>query len=155
WSAIIPETVRKNWANTLIPYPEWPNEEHRQREREGYQKAQQVLKEFTQMGGKIFSGTDVAGESVPGLRLHQELQLLADAGLTPMQVILTATRYPAEVFHLEKNLGTVEAGKLADLLVAGADPLQDIRNLSHIEQVIIAGKIVPLKFHADTILGKP
>lgn len=152
WSSI-PENVRKNWINTLIPYPEWPDEEHRQHEKEGYKKAQQVLKEFTQMGGKIFSGTDVAGESVPGLRLQQEMQLLADAGLTPMQVILTTTRFPAEVYKLDKILGTVEAGKLADLLVVEADPLQNIRNLSHIRAVVLDGKVVPTKFRPDTVIG--
>ncbi len=151
WSSI-PENVRKSWTNTLMPYPEWPDAEHKQQEKEGYRKAQQLLHEFTQMGGKIFSGTDVAGASVPGLRLHQELQLLVDAGLTPMQVILTTTRYPAEIYKVDKNLGTVEAGKLADLLVVEADPLQDIRNLSRIRSVILDGKVVPTKFQPDTII---
>ena len=154
WSSI-PENVRKSWNNTLIPYPEWPDAEHKQQEQTGYKKAQQLLREFVQMGGKIFSGTDVAGASVPGLRLHQEFQLLVDAGLTPMQVILTATRYPAEVLRLDKDLGTVQSGKLADLVVVDADPFQEIRNLSHIRHVILDGKVVPLKFHPEGILVKP
>jgi hypothetical protein len=152
WSSI-PQNVRNNWPKTLIPYPEWPDEEHRQHEKEGYKKSQQVLKEFAQMGGKTVSGTDVAGESVPGLRLHQEMRLLQDAGLTPMQVILTTTRFPAELYRLDKTLGTIEAGKLADLLVVGADPLQDVRNLSHIRTVVLDGKVVPTKFKPDTIIA--
>ena len=147
----VPENIRRSWLDTLVPYPEWTDPEHQQQEQAGYRKTQQFLRDFTAAGGKIFSGTDFSYSAVMGLRLHQELLLLVDAGLTPMQAILTATRYPTEVIHIDKDLGTVEPGKLADIIVVDADPLQRIQNLKRISRVILNGKIVPSRFRPDSI----
>ncbi len=147
----IPENVRKSWLDTVVPYPESTDPVHKRQEQVGYRKAQEFLRDFTKAGGKIFSGTDFSYSAVMGLRLHQELLLLVDAGLTPMQAILTATRYPAELIHIDKDLGTVEPGKLADIIVVDEDPLQRIQNLKKISRVILDGKIIPTRFRPDSI----
>jgi imidazolonepropionase-like amidohydrolase len=63
-----------------------------------------------------------------------------DAGLTPLQALQAATRNPARFLGREKDLGTIETGKLADLVLLGADPLADIRNTTHIEGVVADGR---------------
>jgi imidazolonepropionase-like amidohydrolase len=77
-----------------------------------------------------------------GLTLHEELALLVEAGLTPMEALQTATRNPAEYLNKLDSLGTIEKGKLADLVLLDANPLEDIRNTRKIRAVIIGGKLV-------------
>lgn len=74
---------------------------------------------------------------------HEELALLVEAaGLTPMQAIQAATRNGAAALGMEQSRGTVQPGKIADLLVLEADPLNDIRNTTHIRMTVIRGKPV-------------
>jgi hypothetical protein len=77
------------------------------------------------------------------------MQVMAEAGLTPMQIIMGATKYPAEMLRKQNQLGTVEVGKLADVIIVNADPLQDIRNLDKVNTVIQDGKVVELGYHAN------
>ena len=67
---------------------------------------------------------------------------MVEAGMTPSQVITTATRSSAEFLGQQKELGTLEQGKWADLIVLGADPLADIKNSRQIEAVYVAGNKV-------------
>ena len=67
-----------------------------------------------------------------GLVLHHELETFVEGGFTPMQAIQAATKWPAEVFPACRTAGPLNS-KLADLLVVGADPLQDIHNLQKID----------------------
>jgi hypothetical protein len=83
------------------------------------------------------------------LGLHQELQVFAAAGLTPMQLIQAATKWPAETFKVLDKLGTIEKGKLADLVILDKDPLQGVRNLMEIDTVIFNGEIQDRKYHAS------
>jgi imidazolonepropionase-like amidohydrolase len=76
----------------------------------------------------------------PGFSLHQELVLLQRAGLTPMQVLQTATLNPAKFMERTAELGTVEKGKLGDLLLLDANPLEDIANTQKIRGVVLAGR---------------
>ena len=78
----------------------------------------------------------------PGVSLHRELELLVQAGIDEADVIVMATRNGAEGLSLEDRLGTVEAGKLADLVVLTADPLSDIRNTRSVAAVYKAGELV-------------
>jgi hypothetical protein len=89
----------------------------------------------------ILAGTDVNNPfCVPGFGLHQELINLAQAGLTNLQVIQTATINPAKFLYLENELGTVTEGKRADLLILDENPLLDIRNTQKIYAVIVNGR---------------
>jgi imidazolonepropionase-like amidohydrolase len=77
---------------------------------------------------------------VPGFGLHEELALLVEAGLTPMQALQSATSSAAEFLAKEKDSGTVAAGKYADLVLLDGDPLQNIRNTGKIRALVVRGR---------------
>jgi imidazolonepropionase-like amidohydrolase len=93
-------------------------------------------------GIPFMAGTDTAAgvHIFPGFSLHQELVLFQRAGLTPMQALQTATLNPAKFMGRTADLGTIEKGKLADLVVLDADPLKDIANTQRIRGVVLAGR---------------
>lgn len=94
-------------------------------------------------GGLIVAGTDVMVPYVfPGVSLHREIELLASAGLTPMQAIMAATKNAAALLGHADRLGTLEAGKIADVLVLSANPLENISNIRSIEMVLRDGKMI-------------
>jgi len=74
---------------------------------------------------------------------------MKETGLTPMQINRRLDRYAAELVQKQDSLGTIEAGKTADLLVVNADPLQDIGNLMKTDTVIFDGKVVDRSYHAN------
>jgi cytosine/adenosine deaminase-related metal-dependent hydrolase len=95
-------------------------------------------------GVKILAGTDAPVPYVfPGFSLHEELELLVRAGMTPMEALQAATRNPAEYLDRLTDLGTVEKGKLADLVLLDANPLDDIRNTRKIHAVVTRGRVLP------------
>lgn len=115
---------------------------------EGYRKDQDFVRRFVNAGGKLCAGTDAPGV-VPGLSLHQELQMIVDAGISPLQAIMAATKNPADFLRKSSLLGTLEPGKLADLVILKADPLEDIRNTKRIDRVMLDGKFVDTHFRSD------
>jgi imidazolonepropionase-like amidohydrolase len=72
--------------------------------------------------------------------LHEELKLMVSAGFTPMEALQAATLNPARYLGNEKDLGTVETGKFADLVLLDANPLDDISNTKKIRAVIVNGR---------------
>ena len=78
---------------------------------------------------------------VPGISLHEELRLLVQAGLTPLEALRTATLNAARVLYLADSLGSIDAGKLADLVVLDANPLADIANTRRIRAVVANGRL--------------
>ena len=115
----------------------------------GYKKVQEFLRKFVAAGGKLYSGTDSSSANTPGLALHHEMQLLVDAGISPMQALLASTKWPAEMARMDKNLGTVEVGKFGDLVILSADPLKDIHNTQTVERVVKSGELRAIIYHAD------
>jgi imidazolonepropionase-like amidohydrolase len=102
--------------------------------------AKRNLKRLVDAGVKVGFGTDTGPPArFPGYFEHMEMQLMVEAGLTPMQVIQAASKNAAEFLGESKNLGTLEVGRWADLIVLERNPLEDIRNTRSIEQVFIAG----------------
>jgi imidazolonepropionase-like amidohydrolase len=94
-------------------------------------------------GVRLLTGTDAPLPHVhPGLSLHDELAMLVRAGLTPMQALQAATREPAAWLGALDSLGTVQPGRVADLVLLDADPLADIRNTRRIRVVIADGRLV-------------
>jgi len=93
-------------------------------------------------GVPFMAGTDTAAgvHVLPGFSLHEELALFVKAGLTPMQALQTATRNPAEFMGRLDDMGTVAQGKLADLVLLDANPLDDIANTRKIHAVVLAGR---------------
>jgi imidazolonepropionase-like amidohydrolase len=102
------------------------------------------LRLFVNAGGKVALGTDYEGYSIEfelGMPLR-EMGLMREAGMTPMQIIVAATSNAAKVCNLERELGTVEKGKIADLLVVEGDPLSDLGSLRRVKLVIHDGVII-------------
>ncbi|HEY2592049.1 MAG TPA: amidohydrolase family protein, partial [Steroidobacteraceae bacterium] len=93
-------------------------------------------------GVPFLAGTDTAAgvHVFPGFSLHQELALFVQAGLTPLQALQTATLNPAKFLNRLADLGTVERGKLADLVLLDANPLDNIANTKKIRAVVLAGR---------------
>ncbi|HET8547356.1 MAG TPA: amidohydrolase family protein [Bryobacteraceae bacterium] len=103
--------------------------------------AKRNLKRLVDAGVKYGFGTDTGPPArFPGFFEHMEMELMVDAGLTPMQVIQAATKNSAEFLGESKNLGTLENGRWADLIVLGRNPVESIKNTRTIEQVYIAGR---------------
>jgi tetratricopeptide (TPR) repeat protein len=95
-------------------------------------------------GVGMLAGTDSQNPYIfYGFSLHDELELLVRAGLSPMQALEAATLNPARFFGMENDLGTVDKGKLADLVLLNANPLEAISNTRRIEAVIYRGKLYP------------
>lgn len=105
--------------------------------------AKKNLKTMVDAGVKCGFGTDSGPpRRFQGYNEHWEMEMMADAGLKPMQIITMASKNSAEFLGVSKDLGTLEAGKWADLVVLGKDPLADIKNTRSIETVWIAGNKV-------------
>ena len=100
-----------------------------------------LTKKMHEAGVQFMAGTDSANTfTLPGFALHEELELLVEAGFTPMEAIQAATLNPAKYLGREKELGTIESGKLADLVLLDANPLVDIRNSQKIRAVVVNGR---------------
>ena len=94
---------------------------------------------------------------IPGVSLHQEFAELAAAGLTPLEVLQSTTLNGAEFLGKLASMGTIEAGKHADLVLLEANPISSVANLSKISAVVLKGKFLPKealeKLKSDTALS--
>ncbi|HYT06531.1 MAG TPA: amidohydrolase family protein [Rugosimonospora sp.] len=112
--------------------------------RAGLEMAKKNLKALSDAGVKIAFGTDSGIPTrFPGYLEHRELQLMVEAGLTPMQAIVAATGTNAEILGGAKQFGTLQGGRAAEFIVLDANPLDDIRNTEKVSAVWQAGKPVP------------
>lgn len=103
-----------------------------------------ILEALHDGGVKILMGTDAPQQfSVPGFSLHREVKRMAQAGMSPFEVLVTGTRNVGEYFANEDAFGTVAVGQRADLVLLGADPLADVANIDAIEGVMVAGRWLP------------
>jgi len=100
-----------------------------------------IVLQMKRAGVPILAGTDVQ-YSEGGKALHEELALLVQAGLTPLEALQSATRDAAEFMGVSSTSGTIEAGKIADMVLLNANPLEDIRNTRQIDAVILKGKLL-------------
>jgi imidazolonepropionase-like amidohydrolase len=103
----------------------------------------QMVGAMHRAGVPFMAGTDTAPGVyiVPGFSLHDELANFVEAGFTPMEALQTATSNPARFLGMETSFGSVEPGKIADLLLLSANPLEDIRNTRKISIVVANGRV--------------
>lgn len=135
--AFVPPAIRQSWVH---PSKHGPDPV-------GFAKVTDFLRRFENAGGKIIPGTDAGGNgTIPGLSLHYEMQMLVDLGVSPMRAIQGATLWGAEFIGQQRDLGSVEVGKLADIVVIDGDPLSDISTTQNVQLVIEGGKIEDTDF---------
>jgi imidazolonepropionase-like amidohydrolase len=101
-----------------------------------------MVKVLLSGGVRLAVGTDSGAtpDYPPGYPIHREMEIYTRIGMTPQQVIVAATKAGAEALRLDKDMGTLEAGKLANLLVLNANPLDDIKNTRQIASVYLQGR---------------
>ena len=137
---LLPE-LKQFWASTQAQF-EKEFEEFREIGPAVTQKLLEMVKGMNSAGVRLLAGSGTPGHPFewPGFSLHEELEWLVKAGLTPMEAIQAATLNPARYLGKEKELGTVERGKLADLVLLDNNPLEDIRYTRRIAAVLANGK---------------
>ena len=108
-----------------------------------WNKVLQLTKIMHERGVQILSGTDIPNlKLVPGKSLHHELELLAEAGIKPMDIIKIATKNGAKALSITNQTGTIEPDKQADILILSANPIEDIENIGKIDAVISNSRII-------------
>jgi imidazolonepropionase-like amidohydrolase len=108
-----------------------------------YKRSLEEVGKMHRAGVGILAGVDHPFPyCFPGFSVHDELALLVEAGLTPMEALQTATRNPACYLDRLADLGTVEKGKIADLVLLDANPLDDIKNTQRIAAVVTHGRLL-------------
>ena len=97
------------------------------------------MQRFRELGGQLLAGTDM---QFGGIMLHRELRNLQTLGMSPLEVIATATGGCAKALRLDHEIGLIQKGRKADLLVLERSPLKDLSALREIERVVKGGEIV-------------
>jgi len=119
-----------------------------------FAESKKIVGAMYRAGVPILAGTDTMNpQCFPGFGLHDELALLVDAGLSPMAALQASTRNAAEFMGQLDRRGTIEAGKIADLVLLDKDPLADIHNTRTIQAVVLNGKLFP-RAALDAMLAK-
>ena len=141
----IPPYFRANVRHNHEGVEKLTDQELLGRIRAGYGKLQEFIRRYVKAGGKIRAGSD-PNSVLPAWGVHVEMQLLTEAGLTPMEAILTATRNPAELVRRENEIGVIKPGALADIVVVEGNPLEDIAKTRNIKMVFKEGAPVKLGY---------
>jgi Amidohydrolase family len=140
----VPDDLLKTWEPKRPPVP--CTSEQLEQQRKDFEYTGKLIKLLQNVGVGILAGTDSGDPYViPGFALHQELQQLVRAGLTPAEALRSATLEPATFFGKERVLGSVDPGKDADLVLLNANPLADISNTLRIEAVFVKGNLIDRK----------
>lgn len=136
----IPAALVDNWVKQRTTFMSGPDFNREANERFLVER-RKLLKGLHDAGVDIALGSDaIQTFSVPGFSLQHEMQAMARAGLTPYHIYVTGTRNVARFFGREKEVGTVEAGKIADLVLVDANPLADVGNFAKQTGVVLRGR---------------
>jgi hypothetical protein len=135
----LPDSVRKRWEQESILAAKEPVSENGLIFQEWSMK---LVELFDDNEVKILAGTDTPiGYLTPGFSLHKELELLVEAGLSEKAALRAATLSPAEFFNLESTMGTLDEGKVADILILNQNPIENIQHTQDIFRVIVKGSV--------------
>ena len=135
----MPASVQKIWGTMRTFFPNWKQADWDalKAPAPGYFR---MVGDMNRAGVRILAGTDTPNPGTyPGFTLHHELELLVQAGLTPLQALQAATRNAADFLRASDSLGTVAPGKVADLVLLDANPLEAIGNTQRIAGVMLRG----------------
>lgn len=136
----IPRQLRERWGVGIA------NRNDNVNAKKVFQKQVAIVGAMQRAGVPLWAGTDTGNPfCFPGFSLHEELALMVIGGLTPSEALRASTLNPAKFLGLDKTLGTIELGKIADLMLLDADPLADIRNTQRINAVISNGRLLDRK----------
>ena len=137
----IPQSMRDRWHQTFEQIRQVSRDvDNRKR----WQMRSQIVGMMHRAGVELIAGTDMgAGYVIPGFSMHEELQLMVDAGLSTLTVLQSATINAVKFLGKEKDLGTIDKGKLADLILLEGNPLDNIKNTRRIAAVIVNGRYLP------------
>ena len=137
--AEMPPAVRDEWSG---PSP-WVDSDPGKRDLRFAQYTLDMIRRMHRAGVPIGAGTDAPiALAIPGYSLHNELEILVAAGLTPREALAAATVQPARFLGLDGEMGSIAPGMRADLVLLNANPLADIRNTREIDRVIARGRVV-------------
>ena len=138
---LAPAVCRDAWRRSTM-VDDWTPQDF-ERARGLWPRLLEWVKKLHDGGVPLAAGSDLPSPWViPGVSLHHELRLLHDAGIAPLEVLQIATRNGARGLGLEHELGSIEAGKVADLIVLAADPIHSLRNTRAISHVFVGGRFV-------------
>jgi imidazolonepropionase-like amidohydrolase len=150
WHLLRPDEQRR-WQGFLAQY----TKEDASLAARRWPIARSIVSIEHEAGVPIMAGTDSPMPGVyPGFSLHEELQQLVQAGLTPLEALRAATLEPARFLHVDDVSGSVAVGKRADLVLLDADPTKDIRHTQRIRAVVLAGRLLE-RSDLDALLGGP
>jgi imidazolonepropionase-like amidohydrolase len=116
-----------------------------ERTRIGYEKANEFIRRFVRAGGILKEGSDPP-RGMAALLMHEALVMDVEAGVPPMAAIQAATLNVARAFKKDRDYGSVEVGKVADLSIVEGDPLQDVWATQNVKMVVMDGKVVDIAF---------
>ncbi|HWH79352.1 MAG TPA: amidohydrolase family protein, partial [Candidatus Binatus sp.] len=146
-AAYLPQVLRQQALGQYERYAKF-TAERLSNAREGYKKLEDLIRRYVKAGGLIRAGSD-PNNGLPGLGVPQEMVMFVEAGLTPMQAIQAGTINVAKAFRKDKEYGSIEAGKVADIILIDGDPLTDIWSVQNVKWVMLGGKVVDHEFHAN------
>lgn len=146
----LPEKIKNKWNDQIKMIESRDNSERKE-----YSDWGKSMTGFMNKKGiKFMAGTDTPiGFLTPGYSLHDELEMLLESGLTPLEVIESATHNPALYFEMDEKLGLIEEGYIADLIILYDNPLKNISNTKKIKSVIKNGNLMS-RNHLDSLLNE-
>jgi imidazolonepropionase-like amidohydrolase len=134
--------VRSKWNDGYYKYyPPGPRAAIVELSKAQFRESMKIVGLMYRAGVPILAGTDTMNpHCLPGFGIHDELALLVDAGMSPLAALQAATRNAAQFIGQLDRRGTIEVGKVADLVLLDKDPLADIHNTSAIQAVVLNGR---------------
>jgi len=137
-----PPQVRRYLLTGGLPLTEANDQKYR----DSFQRMLDLIGALHKAGVTIVAGTD----GLAGFTLHRELELYVDAGIPPVEVLRMATLTPAQILKRDKDLGTIEPGKLADFILVDGDPTKNIRDIRKVVKVVKDGLVFePAELYAE------
>ena len=144
-NADLPAAVRAVTDNSYDKLLKRYTPAQRDQAKVGYEKAKEFIRRFVEAGGILKEGSDPP-RGMAALLMHQALAMDVEAGVPPMTAIQAATLNVAKTFKKDKDYGSIEVGKVADLSIVEGDPLQDIWLTQNVKTVIMDGKVIDSGF---------